>query len=273
MDSELVSSQRPNPNPVEESAESARVDSQVVELDRLLTRGEMAGEIAHEMNNDLTILMGNIELFPLLLANGNHSAIANKLPLMKETLEKIAGYAQSLLSYGKTQEQLDLVDLRRIVTDAVSFLKPQNRFDNIRICTDLSSDISPVRGDAGQLQQVVVNLLNNAADELNECRKPEPLIQVRTVLSKDGRSSVLSVSDNGRGIPESARPMLFTERFTTRENGEGFGLLACRIIAERHGGEIKFETTSGLGTTFELHIPIVRHVPVRSRAASDGLGR
>jgi signal transduction histidine kinase len=233
----------------------------------------MAAEIAHEMNNDLTILMGNVELFPLFLGSGNTSGITQKLPVMKETLEKIAGFAESLVSYGKPQEHFEPIDIKRIITHTLELVEPQNRFDNVRIATEISSDISPVYGDAGQIQQVVVNLLNNAADELKECERAERLIEVKARLSADRGSLVVSVTDNGRGIPESTQPRIFRERFTSKENGTGYGLLACGIIARRHGGDIRFHTMPHAGTCFELRLPIPKRASgAGSESSADPVG-
>ncbi len=230
-------------------------DSRIVELDRMLTRGEMAGEIAHEMNNYLTILLGNLELIPLLLDRHDVDKAARKIPLMRKTVEKIAGFSESLVSYGKPRQSLEIVDLNRMLSDTIEFIKAQNRFDGIQVAVDLSSNIPPLIGDSGQLQQVVVNLMHNAADELRSSGRIGPLIRVTAGRSEDGNCTVVSVSDNGRGIPEEVGSELFKGRFTTKETGEGYGLLVCKKIIERHGGLISFCTEAGQGTRFEFRLP------------------
>jgi signal transduction histidine kinase len=244
-------------------------ESEMVAVDRMLTRGEMAGEIAHEINNCLTILLGNLELIPLLVENRSLDTIGRKIPLMRRTLEKIAGFSDSLLSYGKPQHRFEAVDLNHIISEAIDFLKPQNRYDGIRIEVELSPDIPPVMGDSGQLKQVIVNLLNNAADELAACREPRPVIRVKTSSSEDAASAVVSVSDNGRGIPEGMGPALFRSRFSTKRAGEGYGLLACKIIVDRHGGDISFDTAAGSGTRFQFRVPSYHRSDLESERAGS----
>jgi signal transduction histidine kinase len=229
--------------------------TKIVALDRMLTRGEMAGEIAHEINNYLTILLGNVELIPLFLDNNDTEKVAQKLPLMKTTLEKIAAFSESIVDYGRPHRSFEIIDLNHMISKTIDFLKPQNRFDEIEIAANLSPQIPPVKGDSGQLQQVIVNLLHNAGDELSVSERPEPVIQIETSGSMDGKSTIVSVSDNGGGIPEELRPKLFQERFTTKDSGEGYGLLACKRIIDRHGGEISFHRMEGGGTCFEVRLP------------------
>ncbi len=230
-------------------------ESKIVALDRMLTRGEMAGEISHEINNYLTILLGNVELIPLFLDNNDIEKVAQKLPLMKTTLERIAALSESLVDYGRPHSRFEIIDLNHMISKTIEFLKPQNRFDEIEIVANLSPQIPPVKGDSGQIQQVVVNLLHNAGDELSVGERPEPVIQIETSGSQEGESTIISVSDNGRGIPEELRPRLFRERVSTKDAGEGYGLLACKRIIDRHGGEISFHSTEGGGTCFEIRLP------------------
>lgn len=242
---------------------------EIVALDRMLTRGEMAGEIAHETNNYLTILLGNVELIPLFLDNNDIEKVAQKLPLMKKTLERIAAFSESLVDYGRPQRRFELIDLNHMISNTIDFLKPQNRFDEIEIAANLSPEIPPVKGDSGQIQQVIVNLLHNAGDELSISERPEPVIQIETSGSQDGESTIISVSDNGRGIPEELRLRLFRERITTKDSGEGYGLLACKKIIDRHGGKISFHCREGGGTCFEIRLPSSQQSQPESSEASS----
>jgi signal transduction histidine kinase len=231
------------------------IGPKIVAMDRMLTRGEMAGEIAHEINNYLTILLGNVELIPLFLDNNDIEKVAQKLPLMKKTLERIADFSESLVAYGRPQRCFEVIDLNRMISQTIDFLKPQNRFDEIEIAANLSPQIPPVKGDSGQIQQVIVNLLHNAGDELSVCEQPQPVIKIETSGSIEGKSTIVSVSDNGRGIPGELMPRLFRERVTTKESGEGYGLLACKRIIDRHDGEITYHSREGGGTCFEIRLP------------------
>jgi C4-dicarboxylate-specific signal transduction histidine kinase len=230
-------------------------DSRIIELDRMLTRGEMAGEIAHEINNYLTILLGNVELLPMFLAGGQTDKVSEKLPLMKKTLEKIASFTENLSLYGQPQSIPEAFDLNKDILETVNFLTPQNRYDDIEIVTDLPADVGMITGDSGRVQQLIVNLLHNAADELQECEKPNAEIRLSTKRSDDGKSIAIEIQDNGRGISEEIRSRLFNERVSTKASGEGFGLLACKQIVATHGGEMSFETNADGGSCFRVVLP------------------
>ena len=233
-------------------------DDKLVELDRMLTRGEMAGEIAHEINNYLTILLGNVELMPLFLKKKAYEDISKKLPRMKNALEKIASLSENLAAYGKQQDDFKVTDLSGLIKHTIEFLKPQNRYDGIEIITELPSSALPVRGERGRLQQALVNLLHNAADVLRDCTTPNPTILIKAETSTDGNSIIVSVSDEGWGIAEKIKAKLFIEPCTTKESGEGYGLLACKKIIEQHGGEISIQTQSDKGTTVRCTLPAMK---------------
>jgi len=227
-----------------------------VSLDRMLTRGDMAGEIAHEINNYLTILMGNVELIPLFLNTGKTDKLLEKSELMRDTLAKIATFTDCLTEFGKVKDSgYDHCELSRTVKQMVSFLKPQNRFDDIKIRTEFTDEMLPLKAHIGPIQQIIVSLLNNAADELNEGCHENPVIEICTRVSEDGESAILIISDNGRGIPKQIQPKIFDFRVSCREGGEGFGLLACKHIVDRYHGEIFFETEENIGTTFTVILP------------------
>ncbi len=229
---------------------------EAVSLDRMLTRGEMAAEIAHEINNYLTILLGNVELIPLFLNTNKTEKLLEKSELMRDTLVKISKFTDCLSEFGKVRDSgVEYCDLSRTVEQMIAFLKPQNRFDDIEIRADLASEPLPIRAHQGPIQQIIVSLANNAADELNEGCSDNPVIEINTRLSEDGKSSILTVTDNGRGIPAHIRPKIFDFRVSCRKNGEGFGLLACKHIVDRYHGDISYETEDNVGTTFTVILP------------------
>jgi len=236
--------------------ESKSFQEMMVRVDRYYTRGEMAGDIAHEINNFLAVLSGNIELMPLFLKRGDQEKINTKLTLMKSTVDKIANFTDGLMDVNADDIQFDKVDLNQLIQNIIAFLKPQNRFDNITIEADLDSNLSLVELDISQMQQVMVNLLNNAADAVAESEVKE--ICVRSHLVKDGadKRASIEVIDSGPGVPEDKRPLLFEKRFTTKRKGHGYGLITCRRIIDSHSGQISYDRSER--TCFSTVIPIVQ---------------
>jgi signal transduction histidine kinase len=227
----------------------------VVELDRMLTRGDMAAEIAHEMNNFLTILVGNTELIPMFISNGNYEKAIGKLTVMKGTLGKIAGLSESLIEYGKIHSVETINDLNEMIESTLEFFEPQNRFDGIEMRANLAADLPPLRGDIGKIQQLIGNLIHNAADELKCAPGDSKVISITTEPSDDRASVIVRVSDTGRGVDESVRDDIFRQQCSTKPNGEGYGLLACKQIADNHAAKIAFDTVLGEGACFTLVIP------------------
>ena len=240
---------------VRDISESKQFQEMMVRLDRYYTKGEMASEIAHEINNYLSILMGNVELVPLLLRKGKQDKLEAKLELMHKTIEKIARFTDGLLDGSHDQVRFASVDINQIVQNVLAFLKPQNRFDNIEVETDLSTDAMLVEVDPGLIQQVLVNLIYNAADAVNELEDGRK-ITVRTQLVDGASEPTLGVTihDNGPGVQPDKEPLLFRKRFTTKRNGHGIGLITCRKILDSHDGDITYEMADG--ALFKFVVPV-----------------
>ncbi|MDZ4723079.1 MAG: ATP-binding protein [candidate division Zixibacteria bacterium] len=246
-------------------SESKGFQDMMIRLDRYYTRGEMAGDIAHEINNFLAILSGNIELMPLLLKKGDPEKITAKLEVMKTTTDKIARFANGLMDRPHEGTHPELTSLNQIVENIIAFLKPQKRFNHVHIGTKLSSDLPLNEVDQGQIQQLLVNLLYNACDALDEETGKREIRVVTSHFSQDNRDWVrVEVCDNGPGVPEDRIEMLFSNRFTTKRKGHGIGLTTCWRIVDAHGGKIAYRFSGG--AVFYFDLPVSRtnqlqHVP------------
>ncbi len=240
-------------------SESKNFQEMMVSIDRYYTRGEMAGDIAHEINNYLAVLGGNIELMPLFLKKGDHEKINKKLELMKNTVDKIARFSDGLMDTNYGDVNYVQADLNQLAQNILAFLKPQNRFDNVTMNTDLSPDIPLVEMDPNQIQQTLVNLIQNGADATVN-NETERLVELRTELSEDGRYVRVVVADNGTGVDPESRDILFEKRFTTKRKGHGYGLITCKRIIDSHRGKIGYRRTSDR-TEFFFEIPIRHESP------------
>ncbi|MFQ6007604.1 MAG: ATP-binding protein [Candidatus Zixiibacteriota bacterium] len=242
---------------IRDISESKSFQEMMVRLNRYYTRGEMAGEIAHEINNYLTVLSGNMELMPFLLEKGDSDKILQRIDIMRQTVEKIAHFTEGLTDSSPDETKLEPTDLNQIVEDAVAFLKPQNKFDNIDIITTLSTEMPLVELDVSQIQQVLVNLLDNAAEALKD-QPGQRRIWITTSVIPGSRekSARIEVKDNGSGVAEDKVSLLFLKRFTTKRRGHGIGLITCRRIVEAHNGKISYRKEDG--AIFSFEIPIKR---------------
>jgi len=234
-------------------SESRNFQEMMVSVDRYYTRGEMAGDIAHEINNYLAVLSGNIELMPLFLKRGDQEKINKKLELMKTTVDRIARFADGLMDVNQGEAKFVPVDLNQLIQNMLAFLEPQNRFDGIEFVTELSAELPLVELDQNQIQQTLVNLIQNAADALHESPDPRKIRVCTQRLPRENRVRV-AVIDNGPGVSAEFESSLFEKRFTTKRKGHGYGLVTCHRIIDKHNGRIGY--VHDAATEFFFEIPI-----------------
>ncbi|MCK5125482.1 MAG: PAS domain-containing protein [candidate division Zixibacteria bacterium] len=240
-------------------SESKSFQEMIISIDRMATRGEMAGEIAHEINNYLAIILGNVELLPLLLAKGKMDKVDHKLGVLRQTVTKIQRFSEGLMGYGDDEAIFIPGDLNQLVENMVAFLRPQNRYDEITWELCFSADIPLVEFDSSQMQQLLVNLFNNAADALKDIERDKK-ISISTNLSDDGKAAGITISDNADGLPDDIHEEIFKQRYTGPRRGRGFGLFIAKQIMDKHAGDIKYMTSTGQGTSFTLLLPINKKI-------------
>ena len=242
---------------IKDISESKNFQDMMIRIDRYYTRGAMAGDIAHEINNYLAVLSGNLELIPMFLRKGKTDKIEGKLELMKSTVDRITRFADGLMDPNQGEAQFEKADINQVIENVIAFLKPQNRFDNVKIATCLSHEMPLVEFDVGQIQQLVVNLIYNAADALAGCDGEKSIWISTATCEIDGDKAVrIAVEDNGPGVPEDKRELLFDKRFTTKRKGHGIGLITCRHIIDAHNGSIRYRQKAG--ASFYIELPVCR---------------
>ncbi len=231
---------------IHDITESRSFQEMMIRLDRYSTRGEMAGDIAHEINNYLAVLSGNLELFPILLKKGDPEKIEKKLELMRSTVDRVARFADGLMDTHRDDAAPEPTSLNQVVENVVAFLKPQNKFDTVDFQTSLSSELPVIDVDPGQVQQLLVNLIHNGTDAaIAAGEKPIISISTELLLVNGERFAQVSVADNGDGVPDDKIDALFARRFTTKRKGHGIGLITCKRIMDAHQGEISYRYQAG----------------------------
>jgi len=248
--------------------------------------GTLVGGIAHNFNNMLAGISGNMYLLRLKM---------KKMPQLLDKVQRVEGLtrqAADMVSELLTFARKGIVEKKDV--DLVVFLKEAYKLaavalpENIKITQEFTSESLPIHGDANQIQQVMINLINNARDAVADVGAPE----IRICLGRfeadsgflkihpriDGRAfkpsqtfARLSISDNGCGIPEEQLPDIFEPFFTTKEVGMGTGLgLAMSYGATReHGGVMDVESEVGKGTIFSVYLPLTQSQVVRIDAHDE----
>jgi PAS domain S-box-containing protein len=240
---------------IRDISESQSFQDMMIRLDRYYTRGEMAGDIAHDINNFLAILSGNLELMPLVLRKNDPEKIESKLSLMKETVDKIAMFANGLMDTPPEELNLEPSDLNQLLANVVEFIKPLKRLRGVSLTLELTDQLPLVAIDRAQLQQVMTNLIFNSAEALRDLEEAKTIV-IATDLASNGdkRTAIIRVQDSGPGVRQEYLDRIFQKRFTTRRKGHGIGLISCRKIVEAHGGTIGYEYHDG--ALFECRLPI-----------------
>ena len=226
---------------------------QLIQLEKLRSLGEMAAGVAHEINNPL----GGILIYASLVMEGLAPDDVKRDDLGKIVHEatRCKEIVKSLLEFARQSgPKFELTDVNRAITDGLLFLENQVTFHNIEIIKELDPALPPMWGNAGQLKQVFLNIMINAADAMHG----HGVLTIKTFPSADNNKVIIEFSDTGGGIPEEILPRIFDPFFTTKGVGEGTGLglsMSYGIVRE-HKGNIEVDTVEGSGTTFRVVLPV-----------------
>ncbi len=234
---------------------------------RMAAKGEMAAEVAHEANNYLASLSGRAQLLMMGIARGNTDKMEEHIQVILDQAERMAVLTKGLVDFSHKGMKASPTDVCALVERTVQFVKPQNRFDNISMTVDLDRSVPLTMMDPGQVQQVLMNLLTNAADAMkgNPPDKPKA-IKIVTRHMPQRKKIQIEVTDTGPGIPEDLRERVFEPTFTTKDTGHGFGLSTSYRIIENHGGHIEVENHEEKGAVFTVTLPIKKPAKVAMAA-------
>jgi len=220
--------------------------------------GRLVAGIAHEINNPVNAVVNTVgplenTLGELSIPPDAKGELAEMLRVIQRGARRTKEIVQALHNYSRgDDDRLVDVDLQRGIDDSLDLLRHHLK-NGIKVERQYG-DVGRVKGHAGQLHQVFMNLLTNAAQALGE-RKEGGVIRIAT-SRRDGKA-VITVADDGPGIPPALLPRIFDPFFTTKEvgQGSGLGLSIVHGIVERHGGTIAVDSTVGKGTTFTVSLP------------------
>lgn len=250
-----------------ELTERTRLEQQLRQAERLSALGQMISGIAHELNNPLAVIMGYLEL----VIQRHELSPQTRADLQKVAQEsnRAAKLVSNFLSLAREQQdKRTFVDLNEIIRLVVELRQPELRVLGIQAELELDSHLPATMADADQVQQVIINLVNNAIHAMME--KPLPG-RLRISSQSDGRHVCIRVADSGNGVPPALRAKIFEPFFTTKEVGTGTGLglsIAHSIMAE-HNGRISYEDAPGGGACFVLEFPVVSAPAGAKKPESD----
>jgi len=226
---------------------------QLVSSEKMASLGKLAAGIAHEINNPL----GGILIYSSLMMEdlpeedpkrGDLARIVQETGRCKEIVKSLLEFAR------QTEPKKEPTDINRAINDGLFFLVNQALFHNIRIVKNLDPFLPFVRGNSGQLKQVFMNIIVNAAEAMHGNGN----LTITTSLSPDRKTVWIEFADTGEGIAEENLSRIFDPFFTTKDvgKGTGLGLATSYGIVQDHGGTINVRSKVGSGTSFIIELPI-----------------
>lgn len=245
---------------IESDRRKAASDELLLQSSKMAALGKMAAGIAHEINNPLAVIAEKAGWLKDLLAEvevdwPNKEEFLDTINKIEYHVDRAKKVTHRLLGFARRMEPVtEKVDVNRVLDESVSFLENEARFLNIEIIKDYDPDLPLIYSDATQLQQVFLNLVDNAIDAIGRDG------QIRLITKYQPRTNtvVIKVSDTGPGIPKELLSKIFDPFFTTKEvgKGTGLGLSITYSIVEKLGGKILVESEVGQGTTFTVILPV-----------------
>jgi len=246
---------------VEDISEQQMLEAQLIQSEKMAAVGTLVSGVAHELNNPLTSIAG---LSEFLLEQPAGAVLERRhLQVINEEAERAGRIVRDLLTFSrKGPAERTPVDLGDVVQRTVQLMAYEMKRRGVSVLTSIASGVPPVLGDRYQLQQVVLNLLSNAAHALGTLPPDRPR-QVEVKVSAEGARAMLRVIDTGPGIPPDVKAQMFSPFFTTKAPGEGtgLGLFVSYGIAEAHGGMLSAESVPGEGATLILSLPVAETAP------------
>src|SRR6202051_1243637 len=249
----------------EDITDRRQLEEQLRQAQKMDAVGRLAGGVAHDFNNLLMVINGYTEV--LLEQLDKSSPMHHKVQSIQQAADRAATLTRQLLAFSRKQLlELKVIDVNRVIGDMERLFGPLIA-ENIELVTRLSTQTGHTRADAGQLEQVIMNLVVNAKDAMPEGGKltvQSSDVTVRHDFSahrfiQPGRYAVISVADTGHGMDAETQSRIFEPFFTTKEKGKGTGLGLSTVygIVKQSSEYVFAESELGAGTTFYVYLPRV----------------
>jgi len=261
--------------------ERTRLETRLQQARRMETVGTFSSGIAHNFNNILAGILGHTEMVEEHLAL--EARTRRNLTAIRRGAERARDLVDQILTFGRRREgRREHVCIKTLVAEAKSLLAPSLPADVV-IRVSEAAETAVVSAEPAQLQQVILNICNNAVQAMDKPGVIEIEIETREISEtkrvnqaeiNPGRFVVVSISDPGRGMDEATLERIFEPFFTTRHDGNGLGLATARDIVREHNGGLHVNSTVGAGTRFDIWLPSVpSHQPILVQHAPSITGR
>ncbi len=247
-------------------------ERQLMTTEKLAAMGQLTASFAHEIGTPLTAVEGHLQLLEEEWA-GKGAGVGSRFQIIQAQLKKIEDIVKSFLqSTAKPTSKKQLVDLNRLVEQTIAILQPRLDALGIQLQRDLERDLAPLRVAPVEIEQVLLNLFNNAMDSIEERLATKSkgkhwlAISTRMVQTSLQQQVEVQVADNGLGIRKSDLGKVFKPFFTTKKPGEGtgLGLAICQQVIQNYGGDLALESKEGSWTRVTFSLPYQQISPTGS---------
>lgn len=256
-------------------------ERQFQQTQKLESLGVLAGGIAHDFNNILTIIIGHCFMVKEDVDSG--MGYKSHVEQIENSANRAADLCRLMLTYaGKEQLVQTRLNLWLLVDETVTMLKSALK-KNVVIETDLKRDVPEIIGDSGQIQQVVMNLITNAAEAIEDSNGTVNISLLKTTVPAGhveidflgnsilpGSYACVTVVDNGSGMSEEVQKRIFEPFYTTKFTGRGLGMSAVLGIIRAHSGAVQLSSETGIGTTIKVYLPLSGTADVADTVATAG---
>ncbi|MBN2412212.1 HAMP domain-containing histidine kinase [candidate division KSB1 bacterium] len=228
------------------------INEQLETLQKLAAKGKNASKIGHELNNLLAVIYGNIEIARSLLNKyGEGDQVLERLKKTEELLRNVGRFSKSLLKNSQFDYRFESINLNQVILDFKFHYSSYYKNSNTSFAINLDFDVPVTQADPGLIKQVLLNLVKNSIEAKPDCR-----ILIKTIYNKARQTINLYVADNGPGFSPEKLAALFQNNYTNKPNGNGYGLMICKEIMQKHGGTISAQSSPGKGAMFIISLPV-----------------
>jgi PAS domain S-box-containing protein len=231
--------------------ERRRVEQQLFESEKLAAVGRLAASIAHEVNNPLEAIKNSLYL---LTTSRDMEKNAKFLEVARKETERVSHIIRQMLGFARRSGEVEWVEPNQLIEETLILVEKKMKQARVEVVRHFDPRLPKIRARADQLRQVFLNLLLNAQQSMEKGGR----ITVRTSVYEQALQPTVSVqiSDTGRGISEADLARIFEPFFSTRAKGTGLGLWVTQDIVRHHGGRIEATSEEGVGTTFNVILPV-----------------
>ncbi|OGF47481.1 MAG: hypothetical protein A2497_07745 [Candidatus Firestonebacteria bacterium RifOxyC12_full_39_7] len=232
----------------------------LLQTEKMAAIGKLAGGVAHEINNPMTVILGYAQSVAKRIAETD--IFYKPLKAIEREALRSKRLIDDLLTYSRTQKAVqEEIDVNQTVESALTLVNALSKVRNIEVKKELAADLPLIWANKNQIQQIIINLSNNAMDAVLEM-KESGSISIKTFWDKEYVNII--ITDDGSGMDKETLKKIFIPFYTTKEvgKGTGLGLSLCYEIIQKHNGKILVESEVGKGSKFTVKLPVGEQFPV-----------